>query len=160
MRRRPHQRSERGVELVEFAIIVPVLALLLFGLIDFGWAFSQDLSVKHAAREGARLASVNAETDTNDLSGNCTALITMIKQRVSTELKSSTPGYTVALSMTSGTGVVGDTGTIAVSFPLSSLSGVTKQFLGGSMTSKVQFRLEQNANALPGGWWNGSTCSG
>ena len=46
----------RAPTAIEFAIAAPLLFLLLFGIIDFGWAFSQNLDVKHAAREGARLA--------------------------------------------------------------------------------------------------------
>lgn len=51
----------RGAALVEFAIIMPVLFLLVFGIIEFGWAFRQNLDVRHGAREGTRLAAVNAD---------------------------------------------------------------------------------------------------
>ena len=61
--RRPR---ERGAVLVEFAIISPVLALLLFGVIEFGWAFSQNLDVRHGAREAARLAAVEERRTGSD----------------------------------------------------------------------------------------------
>ena len=48
---------EAGQALVEFAMIVPLLVLLLFALVDFGRAFYTWLVVTNAAREGARVAA-------------------------------------------------------------------------------------------------------
>lgn len=53
------QRGERGASLVEFAIVLPIFALLLFGMIDFGFAFGDYLSIRSGVREGARRAAVN-----------------------------------------------------------------------------------------------------
>lgn len=159
MRSRRRRRCQRGAEMVEFAILGLLLFTLILGLIDFGWAFSQNLSVKHAAREGARLASVNAETDAGTQAANCTALITLIKNRVSSELSTSNPGFNVSFSVTGGSGTIGDTGKVTVTYPLSSLSGFTKALIGGTMTSTVQFRFEQDATSEPGGGWLSSgTC--
>jgi Flp pilus assembly protein TadG len=52
-------RSEDGVALVEFALVLPVLVLLLFGMLDFGKAFNYWIDETHLANEGARLAAVN-----------------------------------------------------------------------------------------------------
>lgn len=52
-------RSEDGVALVEFALILPVLALLLFGMLDFGKSFNYWIDETHLANEGARWAAVN-----------------------------------------------------------------------------------------------------
>ena len=54
--------SERGAALVEFAILTPLLLLLLLGIIEFGWFMSQNNDVRHGAREAARLAAVDADT--------------------------------------------------------------------------------------------------
>jgi hypothetical protein len=53
---RPNRTSsrERGATLVEAAVVFPFLFLLLFGLVEFGWAFKDSLSVGHGAREAAR----------------------------------------------------------------------------------------------------------
>lgn len=48
----------RGAVAVEFALIAPVLMILLFGAIEFGLAFKDLLVLNQAAREGARAASV------------------------------------------------------------------------------------------------------
>ncbi len=55
---RPHPRSRResSQALIEFALISPVLLVLLFGIIDIGRAVFYYDTVNHAAREGARTA--------------------------------------------------------------------------------------------------------
>ncbi|MGO9079968.1 MAG: TadE/TadG family type IV pilus assembly protein [Streptosporangiaceae bacterium] len=49
---------ERGAAAVEFALLLPVLLLLIFGMIDFGRALNAQITLTQAAREGARLAAV------------------------------------------------------------------------------------------------------
>ncbi len=51
-------RGESGASTVEFALIVPLLIMLIFGVVEFAVAFGDYLAVTHAAREGARLAAV------------------------------------------------------------------------------------------------------
>lgn len=46
--------TERGATLVEAAVVFPLLFVALFAIVEFGLAFKNDLSVGHAAREGAR----------------------------------------------------------------------------------------------------------
>jgi hypothetical protein len=53
------RRDERGVALVEFALVAPLLFLILFGMLDFGRAFNYWLDSTHLANEGARWAVVN-----------------------------------------------------------------------------------------------------
>ncbi len=50
--------DDRGASTVEFALIVPVLIMLIFAIFQFGMAFGDHLVITHAAREGARLAAV------------------------------------------------------------------------------------------------------
>jgi Flp pilus assembly protein TadG len=54
---------EDGVAAVEFAIILPVLALILFGVLEFGRVWSQYQLYQGAAREGARCAAVKVDSD-------------------------------------------------------------------------------------------------
>ncbi len=50
--------SDRGSAAVEFALLVPILLLIVFGIIDFGRALNAQITLTQAAREGARLAAV------------------------------------------------------------------------------------------------------
>ena len=53
-------RREDGAAAVEFALIAGVLAMLIFGMLQFGLAFFQLQNLRSATREGARLAAVGA----------------------------------------------------------------------------------------------------
>jgi len=60
VRARGHDWGQRGQGLVEFAALVPVFMLLLLGMLEFGFAFDQDLTLEYATREGARVGSALA----------------------------------------------------------------------------------------------------
>jgi Flp pilus assembly protein TadG len=50
--------ADRGSVAVEFALVVPVLLLIVFGIIDFGRALNAQIALTGAAREGVRLAAL------------------------------------------------------------------------------------------------------
>jgi Flp pilus assembly protein TadG len=52
------KKREQGQTMAEFALVLPVLAILLFGVIQFGIAFNNYLAVTDAVRAGARQAAV------------------------------------------------------------------------------------------------------
>ena len=52
-----HQDQD-GAAAVEFALLLPLLVVLLFGFIQFGTAFNTKIQATNAAREGARMAVV------------------------------------------------------------------------------------------------------
>ena len=56
--RRSERSRDRGASLVEFALIVPLLTLFLFGIVQFGIAYDKKQSTNSSAREGARTASL------------------------------------------------------------------------------------------------------
>jgi Flp pilus assembly protein TadG len=67
-RRRQPQRRDDGASAVEFALVAPVLFLILFGIIDYGIWFADSISARQAVRDGARRGVVEVFT-----SGSCTA---------------------------------------------------------------------------------------
>lgn len=62
MGRRKLKRTDDGAVAIEFALILPVLVMLVFGIIEFGMLFRADLSVSMAARSGARTAAALPRT--------------------------------------------------------------------------------------------------
>jgi Flp pilus assembly protein TadG len=52
--------GERGVALVEFALVLPILLVILLGVIEFGRGFQVWLEVTHAASYGAHQGAVGA----------------------------------------------------------------------------------------------------
>lgn len=55
--------GEKGASAVEFAIILPILIILIFAIVQFGIAYNKYIAVTHAVREGARLAAVGLYED-------------------------------------------------------------------------------------------------
>jgi Flp pilus assembly protein TadG len=56
-------RGEHGVALVEFALVVPIIVLLLFAMLDLGKAYNYWIDETQLAHEGARWAAVNQNPD-------------------------------------------------------------------------------------------------
>jgi hypothetical protein len=57
--------AESGAELIEFALVLPLLLLVVLGIIDFGFLFQRYEVVTNAAREGARVAVLPGYADSD-----------------------------------------------------------------------------------------------
>lgn len=57
--------NEDGQSLVEFALVLPILLLLICAIIDFGWLYYNQITLNNAAREGARYAVIHYDPTTN-----------------------------------------------------------------------------------------------
>jgi Flp pilus assembly protein TadG len=95
-------RSERGAELVEFAVALPVLLVLVAGIVDFGFLFQRYEVITNAAREGARLASL-APNYTN------AAVQTRVRQYIQTGLNLTNAQLDAAVDPTTGVSVTNQT---------------------------------------------------
>jgi Flp pilus assembly protein TadG len=69
-------KDERGAELIEFALVFPILLLVVAGIADFGFLFQRYEVVTNAAREGARMASLPSYTQ-SDVTQRVTSYLTM-----------------------------------------------------------------------------------
>ena len=73
----PHKnmrmKNEQGQTMTEFALVLPILIVLLFGIIQFGIAFNNYVTLTDAVRAGARKAAVSRNT--SDPAGACTAAV-------------------------------------------------------------------------------------
>lgn len=83
------RRPRRGAQMVEFAIILPVLVLLLFGIIQYGWIFLKVSQLNQAARMGTRVAVRPAATEDE---------VRSAVDEVMTSARLSASGYTVSIS--------------------------------------------------------------
>lgn len=88
------QNSQRSQALIEFALVSPVLLLLIFGVIDLGRAIFYYDTVNHAAREGARVA-VRAS---NQLPTNADVLNAVSAQMLGTPVTEPCPQGPVTAS--------------------------------------------------------------
>jgi hypothetical protein len=55
------RNTDSGASAVEFALVLPLLLMLVFGIVEWGLAFGRIHSMEAAAREGARLASLGRD---------------------------------------------------------------------------------------------------
>lgn len=58
--------SESGASAVEFAILLPILMMILFGIIEFGFALYRQAILTNASREGARRGIIQSPTPISD----------------------------------------------------------------------------------------------
>lgn len=56
--------GSRGQSLVEFAVMLPLFFMILFGMVDFGRAYSASVTLTNAAREGARYGVISPSDTT------------------------------------------------------------------------------------------------
>jgi Flp pilus assembly protein TadG len=105
------RQADRGAAAVEFALIVPLLLVVLFAIIDLGWVFNQQLSVTAAAREGARYFAVH----TADSGAQAVA------EDLVVDLLSQTP--TITYESTCSDDATDDKLTMVVEIPLTDLTG-------------------------------------
>lgn len=135
-------RGDGGAALVEFAIILPVFFLLVFGIIEFGYVFFQQLDLRHGAREGARLAAINYKTTAAPSPAD---QATQIIDELCDRMDSGT-NISVQLSQ-QGTAAIGQEFTVTVTKPLKQITGFLGFALDGkTITSSVDSRLEQTAS--------------
>lgn len=134
------REGERGVAAVEFAILLPLLVTLLFGLIQFGIAFNSKIQATNAAREGARIAIVGVSNWSN-VNGSGESFWGIVQDR------SGVGGLTGCTI--SSTNVVGDTVTVQFDYPVDLVIPfvpLPSSFTTG--TARAEMRIEQ-VSTLP-----------
>jgi Flp pilus assembly protein TadG len=115
------ERSERGAVAVEFALVLPVLLLLVMGIMEFGRAYNAQLSLTHAAREGVRVMAIS-----NDQAAARTAA-----KNAAVSLNPALADSNISFSPTSCS--AGNQMTLTISYSLSSMTGIAGPF---TMTGK------------------------
>lgn len=128
-------KDERGAALVEFAIIAVLLFSMLFGIVEYGWVFANNLDARHGAREAARLAAVNWGSAQQIADETCLRM----------DLQSG-----AIFTFTDG-GTVGSIGTVAIDIPYTPLVGLPFIPTPTNLKSQVEIRLEQDSSQWASG---------
>jgi Flp pilus assembly protein TadG len=68
-------RDQEGQAMTEFAIVLPIFVLLLFGIIQFGITFNNYITLTDAARAGARKAAVLRSSTSTNYAADCKAAV-------------------------------------------------------------------------------------
>ena len=127
-------RDQRGQTAVEFALVAPILIVLLLGIIQVGIAFHDYVTITDAARAGARKAVVARFT------GGTTATTEQAVRNAASDLDQSKLGVNVnppALT------TAGSTVTVTATYPYSidiPLLGLT--VMSGNLTATAKEDLE------------------
>lgn len=119
--KRARPGRERGAAAVEFALLLPLLLLIVFGIIDFGRALNTQITLTQAAREGARLAALGQTC------GSLTTPGTVLyrTQTAATGLNLGQAGASVSCTTCpQGAGPTVD-GTVAISYPFSFVTPIS-----------------------------------
>ena len=90
------KKRETGAAAVEFALVLPLLVILLLGIIDFGLYYYNDLQLVHVARDAARYLSVNDVTNANAAIAGATLISTAIN---SSSLNAATSGQPATVTL-------------------------------------------------------------
>lgn len=131
---RRYCKNKRGQSIVEFALVLPILLLIVFGIVHFGFLFYSYLTVNEAAREGARSAVVG-ETD---------AVVRARVQTAST-LAIPNPAVNIVITPADTARIVGQPVTVTVTMPTPvpvNLPFVSTFVPAGGLTGTVTMRVE------------------
>lgn len=108
--------SERGAVAVEFAILAPVLIMLLLGIMEFGRAYNVQVSLSNAAREGVRVMAIsNDQTAAKTAAKN--AAVSLNPQLADTNFTFSPASCTSGAQMS-----------VTIKYTLSTLTGIAGPF--------------------------------
>jgi Flp pilus assembly protein TadG len=125
--------GEKGASLVEFAVVLPLLILLVFGIMESGWLFAQQVEIRNAAREGARLAVVDFPDpgDSTQIIAETCSRATLSASRASVYLSQNNAGSDSASAV------------VTVAQRYESLTGILPMFEGLTIRSTAEMRIER-----------------
>lgn len=124
----PKVNRERGAAAVEFAIVMPLLMVLMVGIMEFGYAFFIQASVAAAARVGVRYYTIN--WNSTDSATRLAAIQTAINMA-----KSAVPDGTKVTAATAFSPLCAKDSetTLVVTYKYGSLTGLFDSVLGSNI---------------------------
>jgi Flp pilus assembly protein TadG len=145
-KRTPNRRRTRGQSLAEFALVFPVLMLIIGGTIQFGIIFWGQNTLTQIARDTGRWAATQGVD-----APSCPTTANVTPTANSIALASSLIGYRTAADLTVTVGMTGDpcpvTNNTQVAYVTITLSHQVPIFFpfvpgNGNLTTSAQFRME------------------
>lgn len=127
------KKREKGQAMVEFALVLPIIILLVCGIIDFGWIFANQILANNATREAARHTAIHYSEYATDQAAATNA------ESIISQKAQSLDGVSVQVPLKSGEQItILSHGTIPLLTPFTSI------FLGETYTveAKSVMRLE------------------
>lgn len=113
--------TERGAVAVEFALLAPLLIMILLGIMEFGRAYNAQVSLTNAAREGVRSMAINSSQATARAAA----------KNAATQLRPALADSSIVFSAPNCT--EGSQMTVTINYSLSTMTGIAGPF---SMTGK------------------------
>lgn len=128
------RESEGGAVAVEFAILLPVLVMLLLGIMEFSRVYNAQASLSAAAREGVRVMAMADRTATAQAAAKIKATTAAKNTAVALQpgLQDSAIQFGTPCPSTIPTGTSPQT-TVTITYSLSTLTGIAGPF---TMTGK------------------------
>lgn len=123
--------SERGAVAVEFAILAPILIMLLLGIMEFGRAYNVQITLSNAAREGVRVMAINnsgtaaATVTAKTATKNAAAVLNPVLKDEKIVFKYQTTPATIPVPTACAANVQV---TVTIDYSLSTLTGIAGPF--------------------------------
>jgi Flp pilus assembly protein TadG len=126
--------GEKGQSLVEFALVLPVFLILVFGILEFGVIMMDQIHLTNAANDGARVGAVKNGTDVQAISAASSSVGGVV----------SCPAGTPTASRT-GTNPIQLTVTVTCSYsPITPLGGLLSSLvISSGLSGTAVMRVEQ-----------------
>lgn len=113
--------SESGAAAVEFALVLPILLLLLLGTVEFGRVYNAQMQLTAAARDGARVMSINSVPSQAAVDAKAATIASA--SAVHPDVAADQISITISPSSTA-TCMPGSVATVVVTYPMQFLSGM------------------------------------
>jgi Flp pilus assembly protein TadG len=136
-------KRQEGASAIEFAIILPLLLVLVFGIIEFSILFYDKAMLTNASREGARVGIVYRYQDGGPNHPDDTEIAATIAQYVQNHLISFGSGSVVNSTITRAGDEAGDSLTVTVNYQYNFLVfDSLLSLIGGSLSDGISLTAE------------------
>lgn len=125
------RREERGQALVEFALVLPIMLLVIVGVIDVARAVFQENTLAYAAREGTRYMILHGSNSTSPIT-YCSSCSNSTVQSIVETAAIGVPNITVTISYPDGNTDRGSKAVVDVTAPFVPLP--SQYLFGGGLT--------------------------